>query len=273
MTILSDNLPGDKLQSEHGFAVHVQTSSTSVLFDTGQGAVFSANARSLGIDLESLDLLVLSHGHYDHTGNVAQVLAYNPGIHVHCHPAVLLSRYGVRHGKAFPIGIPDASRAALLSLPADQLHRSAQFHRLTEGVYFSGTIPRVTSFEDTGGNFFLDSTLFHQDTLHDDMALYIVHGDALTVVTGCCHSGIVNTVTHAMSCFPNVRLHTVLGGLHLLNASQERLERTIHALAQLNLTALVLCHCTGSAQGNAVKRALGDIVSLGHTGLQLDFTA
>lgn len=160
--------------------MYVQTSSASLLFDTGQGPALFANDWQMGIDLTWLDFLVHSHGHYDHTGNVAKLLKWNPDIQVHCHPDVLMPRYGVRQGKAFPIGIPDASKTALLSLPANQLHLSDQLHTLTQDVFVSGAIPRKNSFEDTGGNFFLDATLLHQDSIQDGMALYIVHGRSMS---------------------------------------------------------------------------------------------
>ena len=113
LTILVDNRAGSGCVEEHGFALWVDTGDTRVLLDTGQGHALAANAHTLDIDLGWTDALVLSHGHYDHTGAVSQVLGAAPQAHVYCHPEVAELRYSIRDGVVRDIGIPETSMRTL----------------------------------------------------------------------------------------------------------------------------------------------------------------
>jgi hypothetical protein len=108
------------------------------------------------MDLGEADALVLSHGHYDHTGGVAAFLRVSRAAEIHCHPGIALARYAIREGKAKPIGMPREALAALEKLPAGRLHPVDRAVMLSERVGLTGPIPRATGFEDTGGPFFLD---------------------------------------------------------------------------------------------------------------------
>jgi len=107
ITILVDNQSSKaELHSEHGLSLWIEADDKRILFDTGQSEMLIRNAKVLGIDLRTADTLVLSHGHYDHTGGVAAVLDLNPEISVYCHPGVFMPRYSRQpDGKMKPVGI------------------------------------------------------------------------------------------------------------------------------------------------------------------------
>jgi len=115
------------------------------------------------------------------------------------------------------------------------------------GVFLTGEIPRETEFEDVGGPFVLDEAGQWPDPIVDDQALYFDTIDGVVALVGCAHAGLVNTLRHIRRLTDNRPIHAVLGGMHLLVASAERLEATVQALREMNVARLGPAHCTGAA--------------------------
>jgi 7,8-dihydropterin-6-yl-methyl-4-(beta-D-ribofuranosyl)aminobenzene 5'-phosphate synthase len=271
VTILVDNQAGEGLLAEHGLSLWIETEDKRILFDTGQGSALESNARILGVDLGRTDVLVLSHGHYDHTGGIAQVLQQARNINAYCHPGVVLPRYIIRKGKPQPIQMPRESMAAIDKLPLERLHWVQQPILLYDKIGITGPIPRETSFEDTGGPFYLDPEGKHADSIDDDLALWIRTDDGAIVCVGCSHAGLVNTLNHVRRLSHGLRVRAVIGGFHLLNAGRERLDQTVAALRLFEPDAVVPCHCTGEPAVALLRGALGERVSPGAAGMTYQF--
>ncbi len=271
ITILVDNQAGEGLAAEHGFSLWIETPDRRILFDTGQGGALRDNARRLGIDLAKTNILVLSHGHYDHTGGLAQVLAQGRDISVYCHPGVVLPRYSMRNDISKPIQMPPAAMAAMDLLPSRQLHWVVKPVLLSEKVGLTGHIPRGTSFEDPGGPFYLDLEGKRADSIDDDLALWIRTDEGVIVCVGCAHAGLVNTLHHIRGLNPGLRLRAVIGGFHLVNAGRERLEQTVAALRSFALDSVVPCHCTGQPAVALLRDGLGERVMPGAAGMTYQF--
>jgi 7,8-dihydropterin-6-yl-methyl-4-(beta-D-ribofuranosyl)aminobenzene 5'-phosphate synthase len=156
ITILVDNRAREGLISEHGLSLWIESGDKRILFDTGQGPALESNAQELGIDLASTDILVLSHGHYDHAGGIVHVVKRGPNIDVYCHPGVVQPRYAIRDGSPRSIGMPQEARETLDAFPSESVHWVQEPLMLTETIGLTGPIPRLTSYEDTGGPFYLD---------------------------------------------------------------------------------------------------------------------
>ncbi|MBP7934268.1 MAG: MBL fold metallo-hydrolase [Phycisphaerae bacterium] len=116
---------------------------------------------------------------------------------------------------------------------------------LSAGVWLTGQIPRHHDCEDTGGSFFLDESLTELDAIIDDQALYVKTGNGIVVLLGCAHAGVANTLDHVCASTGEDRIHAVLGGMHLLNANERRLDRTSQRLRDLAVQRIGLAHCTG----------------------------
>ena len=266
ITILVNNQAPPGLVAEHGLSLWIRTTDRHILFDTGQGPALPANAEALGVDLGLTDQLVLSHGHYDHTGGLAHLLKVAPRAHVYCHPGVVQPRYRKREDGPKGIQIPEDAKAALYRLPEKQLHWTSEATFLADAIGLTGPIPRQTPYEDTGGPFFLDPGVRQPDPIEDDLALWVGTAEGLVICVGCCHAGIVNTIDHVRRLSGISRIRAVIGGLHLMNASRHRLEKTVAAMAALPIDKVIACHCTGEAAFGALDMALGDRFIRGEAG-------
>lgn len=241
-TIVVDNLTARDLAVEHGFALVVDCASGRFLFDTGAGAALLPNLSALGIAAGSLRRVILSHGHFDHTGGLAALAEVVPELEIYAAPGLTRRRYS-RHPGQEPheLTIPAASRQALDN--AAKFQEISTFQEIFPQVFLTGPIPRLSG-EDCGGPFFLSESGPEQDFLSDEQALLLGDG---TLVQGCCHSGIINTLEHCRRNAPQTKIRTIIGGLHLLHASPERLRQTVKYLQKLDLQQLILGHCTGAA--------------------------
>jgi 7,8-dihydropterin-6-yl-methyl-4-(beta-D-ribofuranosyl)aminobenzene 5'-phosphate synthase len=272
ITIIVDDVGCCGLVGEKGFAAWIELPDRKILFDTGQGKSLLPNAAGLGCDLSQLDALVLSHGHFDHSGAIAVVLASAPACRLFCHAGVCVPRYSVRPGETpRPIAVAAADREAILALPPERIEWVDGPRQIANGVWLSGPIPRLHPLEDTGGPFFLDPAGRIADPLDDDLALGITTERGLFIVTGCCHAGLINTVDQLRSVTGVDTVFGILGGLHLLDASAARLDATCAALRQWQPAFIIPCHCTGEAAVATLRERLGASVTPGYAGLDLSF--
>lgn len=270
LLILADNRARAPYRGEHGFSLLIRLGGRRVLFDTGAGEALFANAREAGVSLEGLDALVLSHGHYDHTGNLARLLQMNPRLPVYAHPGCLVERFSFhRDGSVHKISMAEADRRALSAHPPSLLHWTEAPEEVVPGLTVSGEIPRVHPEEDPGGAFFRDPRGEVPDIVPDDMALWIDRGDSLALLCGCCHGGIRNTLDHMSALAPGKGVSLLTGGFHLRHAGQERMAKTLACLEQLRPERLIPCHCTGEAAEEAFLRLLPGSTLPGRAGLSL----
>ena len=261
--------------AEHGLSLALYTDSGLTLFDVGCGAARAEgqgyaseqagfgnthvqsgtdlvgggalvhNAQLAGVDLSSVSRLVFSHGHYDHTGGFVALLEQGAKPEVCFAPGLTDARFSRHVNKPVKnIAIPDVCRRALDSYPAEKKRVISDFTEIEPGMFLTGPIPHLSG-EDVGGPFFLDAAGTRPDPIADEQAILFDDG---TLVVGCCHAGIINTVRYCQSVKPEIKIRKIIGGLHLLNASQERIDQTKAFLDSLNLEELTAIHCTGVAE-------------------------
>lgn len=232
------------LQAEHGLACHLVFGGKQVLFDTGQTDLLLTNAQQLGLDLSRVDVIVLSHGHYDHTGGLAAMRRLAPEARIVLHPAATVPKFAAEpDGSSRSIGISETGRHALATAQVQICEEKPL--EVVEGLFATGRIPRTTRLEDVGGRFFLDPACTRPDPILDDQALFFASREGTVVLLGCAHAGVINTLQHIESFTGSTKVAAVLGGMHLLHASEERMRFTLEELGRRDIGELAPMHCTG----------------------------
>jgi 7,8-dihydropterin-6-yl-methyl-4-(beta-D-ribofuranosyl)aminobenzene 5'-phosphate synthase len=257
---------GDFL-AEWGLSILVETDGLNILLDTGRSISASYNTDTLEIDLSRIDKIVLSHGHRDHTGGLRQVLhRMGKEVEIIAHPDMWTAKYRRRQDEADKyVGIP-FQRQELESLGA-RFNLTTKPLKITDSIMTTGEIPMVTEFEKIASNLFVkEDTGFKPDKLLDDLALIINTEPGLVVILGCAHRGAINTLYHARQITGVKPIYMVLGGAHLINASEEQIQLTITALRELGVQKLGLCHCTGLPAVSHLAQEFGDKFFFSNTG-------
>ena len=272
ITIVVDNQAEDGLVAEHGFALWIETGTQTIVFDTGHKEAFLQNLQHLGLDLSVVSDLVISHGHYDHTGGINAVLEQARSVRVHVHQGAFQPRYSRKDEAPRSIRMPSWSLMARGKLNEDEIHWATRADQIGENVGITGPIPRLSSFEDTGGAFYYDQGGLRPDPIDDDLAIWLQSTEGLIVCVGCSHAGIVNTAQAVLEHAGGDAIHTIIGGLHLLNASEERIESTVAALNGFGVKKLVACHCTGDDAIKYLEKHMDGEVIHGRAGLSVTFT-
>ena len=272
ITTIVENTPGAPgLLGEHGLAFWIEAHEHRVLFDTGQGPALFPNAAKLGVDLTTAEAIVLSHGHYDHTGGLRQALEAAPEAALYAHPDAFKPKYAVRGGVGSrAIGVPDLDEPAVREL-AGEFIPVTETAEVFPGLFVTGPIARTTDFESVTTSFYLDEKGTRPDNVIDDQAMYIRHAAGTIVILGCAHAGVVNTLEAVSRLTGDRTLHAVLGGMHLSGASRERLERTAEAFARYEMRRIAPMHCTGEKATAFFAQRFPDRFERGMAGSVFEF--
>lgn len=271
ITLLVDNKAEAGLDFEHGLSIFIEHQGKRILFDNGQdSSVLFHNAEELNISLVDLDYIILSHGHFDHSGNLNTLLRTNPNALFYAHPDCLQLRYSL-HANKPPrlISIKKEDIEAINNFPSAQKNFISKATEVLPNLWLTGEIPRLNDIEDTGGPFFLDKDKNEADHIHDDMSLWIKTEKGLTLVCGCCHSGIINTIEQIKTLTNQEKIKTMIGGLHLVNSDQRRLDATTLYLNKQHIENIYPGHCTGDKAMALLQERCTANVQIAKAGLKL----
>lgn len=246
LTILCENSVARPfgLLGEHGFACYLETPQGNYLFDTGQGKTLIPNARCLEKDLTTIKALLISHGHYDHTGGLQPLLEYSSGLDIYAHPAIFTTRYWEIEGRRRDVGIP-WRRDYLESLGA-RFQLQKNLIEVGPGVYLTGEIPRCNNFEKGDCNQSAvtpEGEIQKPDPLADDLSMVVTSQKGLILV---------------------------LGGTHLGFAGEKQFEETLNTLDRYHIDKLGVSHCTGLPKAAQLASRLGDRFFFGNVGTVIE---
>ncbi|MGM9583108.1 MAG: MBL fold metallo-hydrolase, partial [Phascolarctobacterium sp.] len=226
---------------EPALSIYIENAGNKYLFDTGYTDVYVKNAAAMGLSLDDLEAVIISHGHNDHTGGLAYFPNSNTKPKLVAHP-----------------GIMDAKRAGglAISIPLSEAYLQSHFkpvfttepYWLDESLAFLGEIPRTNSFENKEAvGELCCGACWQGDYVRDDSALAYVAGDGIYIITGCSHAGICNIVEYAKNVTGKSLVKGIIGGLHLFSGCSEQAVQTV-AYLKANVQGIIYpCHCTNLA--------------------------
>jgi len=250
-TLIDNTALQENLSSEHGLSVWVEYQDKRILFDTGQSDLLLRNAKLLGVNLTRTDAIVISHGHYDHTGGLEAVLKIAPEAILYVHPDALKMRFSRKKHNVRAIGMSDSVKEIIQNTGSyEKIIWTEKPVEVFPGFFVTGSIPRRYDFEEADSPFFTDQICRSHDTFPDDQAVFIESPKGLIILLGCAHAGVANTLHYVTQLSGSKPVYAVLGGMHLSGASDKRIEQTITVFRKYDVRKIGLAHCTGE---NAVK--------------------
>ena len=251
ITTLTDNrTQSDKLTTEHGLSLYIETDcGQKILYDTGQSDLFMQNAKKLGVDLQNIDIVVISHGHYDHIGGLIAFLDVNKTAKVYMNATLFNYEYfslknGVKKLNGFAPKLLNYKERFIL---LDKNTSIDNIWMITD-INHSYKMPK--------GN----AILYRQnedgeelDPFEHELIPVVDTAKGLCVFTGCAHNGVLNIVATVQKVIPQKKIHCVYGGFHLIDSkgyveaeSTEELTSIANQLTNLLPKARFYTgHCTG----------------------------
>lgn len=273
ITILCENLVGRRMGlGEHGFSAFIETDRGNYLFDTGEGRTIWFNSLTFKKDLKSVKKIFLSHGHYDHTGGLSEVLKLKGKVDVHAHPHVFLDRVAIMKEEEKEVKRFVGNRykkSYLESLGANFLFNT-EFEEMDKNIFLTGEVPRRNPFEKTDPRLFteVEGQRSH-DLLLDDQSLILDTPKGMILIFGCAHSGMINTIQHVIQKMGKDKFSAILGGTHLDFLTSEQLEESIKSLKILRIDKIAVSHCTGMKAAFRLHQEFGDRFFYGCVGAEL----
>lgn len=251
---------------EHGLSLHIKLNDgKQILFDMGQGKLFASNAERMGVDISSIDIAVISHGHYDHGGGLSQFLDLNKRAKVYIHSQAFVPHYSLRDTGMRFIG----------------LEKTLEHHEqvvLCDGIRDIGeesnTSDSFILFSDVNGDecnpvgnrllYGPDKTC--NDSFSHEQNLIIKEGKNIVLFAGCAHRGIVNIMRKATDILGKSPTH-IFAGMHLVKSGLSEddenafIKKLSHSLLSFDESKYFTMHCTGTEQFDKMKSMMGERIS------------
>ncbi len=260
ITLVENCVYGRGLQAEHGLSLYIETPEVRLLFDAGASGLFVRNARLLGVDLQRVDCLILSHGHSDHSGGLRHFLELNGRARVACRREAFLPKFKDERENGMDAALVkelDMSRFHLVDGPEE----------LVPGVCLFPAVA-IADEEDTHFERFYVGRGDDRrpDRFPDEMAVALLTPSSYSVLSACSHRGITNVLRAVRTAFPSRTCDLILGGFHIHNAERRKYEVIADCLRRESPRRIGVCHCTGVDKHTLFCRDFGEKVFYNYVG-------
>ncbi|WP_139906118.1 MBL fold metallo-hydrolase [Clostridium thermarum] len=264
-----------ELVKENGISMFINYNGENILFDTGATGEFINNADKLGINIEDIDTVVISHGHMDHAGGLLKFLERNKKARIFMH-----IRAGEKHFvKLFFKSIEVTMPQAIFEKGGNRINLINETTEISQGIFIITDIMKKEPWVRFNKKMLMkkDGKLCEDDFKHE-LILAFNNNGKLVILTGCSHNGVVNMIETTIAKLPQLPIQAVIGGFHLvgmpgLNLYAES-EATIKALAKqlssYNIEKIYTCHCTGKKPYKILKDELQDNIEYLCTGMEVE---
>lgn len=273
ITTLIENNLGDNslLCNEHGLSMYIEVDGVSILFDTGQSGDFIQNAENLNINLNKLDYVILSHGHYDHSGGFNKLVEKVEA------PFKLIvgsnffdKKYKLIHEGEYKFTGNSFDQAYAESHGIHIEKVSSDVFNITEDIIVFSNFSKKNDFENLNANFYIKhNEMYELDNFSDEIVLAVKTNRGLFVVLGCSHIGVVN-ILETISQRTAVDIYGIVGGTHLVDADKRRLNKTITYFKEKNIQLIGVSHCTGDNAEKKLKKTFNKNFFNNNTGSILE---
>ncbi|MGD1822908.1 MAG: MBL fold metallo-hydrolase [Pleomorphochaeta sp.] len=236
-----ENFPHAK--NGHGLSLFIEVDDLSILFDTGPNSDFIYNATLLKKNLNAVDTVILSHSHYDHCCGYREFVERYRCRELICGSRFFFDKYALIDGMYYYKGVNFDDKFLNCHVIHTDLVENCL--KLTKNISIHSSIKNTESFEPLPKRyFFRDSKGYKKDEFLDESVMVIDKGKDLTLIVGCSHPGIVSIVKH-VSKVHKKPVKTIIGGIHLLKAKKERIDKVIDELENHGVETVYFGHCTG----------------------------
>ena len=261
--IIVDDRMSDKgaalgMKAEHGLCIYIAYDGKKILFDCGASDMFIRNAEKAGVDVSDIDALVISHGHYDHTGGVPAFCRLNSKAGVYIHKDSFRRTYHMRGG------VPGSETTGIRWSGKEKKEVEGRLI-FTDGpveifpdAVVTGRIEEDNDALRTETFYYKDGNgEYKADDMSHEQCLVIKHGAGIYVFSGCCHKGASSSLSAAKKLFPDEKTVLFAAGMHLSNASDDDIKKTCDILERSDAENVIPLHCTGKKAADAIKARLG----------------
>ena len=269
-----DERPG--LRAEFGLSMHIEANGVRVLFDTGSSGAFLDNARVLGVDVAAVDLAVISHQHFDHGGGLAAFLAANRAAPIYCRSSPLAGRWFRAFGLVKrAIGLD----LELIERNADRFEFVDGTREVAPGVFLICGIGSAHPRPPGNRRLYVEREgRFERDPFDHELMMVVHEGGGMVVFSGCSHHGILNMMDAAAAAFPDIPVHAVFGGFHLIGLpcydsmgpGRAEVEAIGRQMLERVSGPVYSGHCTGAKGFAVLESVMGDRLQLFATGAVAD---